>query len=120
MRPLTGTNRVDCAPPALSSGIGTVCVFVWVVGGPGRPVGIVTGTGCVPPSAETAQDDTYVPLSRALLIYPSAEALKKPEVKAFVDFYLENVNAVAEQVGFIPLTDEQLKASEAATAKLQG
>ena len=75
------------------------------------------GKGCVAPSAETAQNDTYVPLSRALLIYPSAEALKKPEVKAFVDFYLENVNAVAEQVGFIPLTDEQLKASEAAVAK---
>ena len=78
------------------------------------------GKGCVAPSAETAQNDSYVPLSRALLIYPSAEALKKPEVKAFVDFYLENVNSVAELVGFIPLTDEQLKASEAATAKLQG
>ena len=75
------------------------------------------GKGCVAPSAETAQNDTYVPLSRALLIYPSAEAMKKPEVKAFVDFYLENVNSVAEQVGFIPLTDEQLQASEAAAAK---
>ncbi len=78
------------------------------------------GKGCVAPSAETAQNDEYVPLSRALLIYPSAAALKKPEVKAFVDFYLENVNAVAEQVGFIPLTDEQLQESQAATAKLHG
>ena len=50
MRPLTGTNRFEATPPALSSGIGSVSVFVWVVGGPGRPVGIVTGTGCVPPS----------------------------------------------------------------------
>jgi phosphate transport system substrate-binding protein len=75
------------------------------------------GKGCVAPSAETAQNDTYVPLSRALLIYPSAEAMKRPEVKAFVDFYLENVNALAEQVGFIPLTAEQLKESETATAK---
>ena len=78
------------------------------------------GEGCVAPSVETAQDDTYVPLERALFIYPSAAALKKPEVKAFVDFYLENVNAIAEQVGFIPLTDEQLEASEEATAKLDG
>lgn len=76
------------------------------------------GKGCVPPSAETAQDDTYVPLSRPLLIYPSAAALEKPEVKAFVDYYLDNANAVAESVGFIPLTEEQLKASKDATAQL--
>jgi phosphate transport system substrate-binding protein len=76
------------------------------------------GKGCVAPSAETAQAGEYVPLSRPLFIYPSAEALKKPEVKGFVDFYLENVNDLAEAVGFIPLTEEQLEASEKATAKL--
>lgn len=76
------------------------------------------GKGCVAPSAETAQNDEYVPLSRPLLIYPSAEALEKPEVKAFVDYYLDNVNQVAEVVGFIPLTEEQLQASKDATAKL--
>ena len=76
------------------------------------------GKGCVAPSAETAQADEYVPLSRPLFIYPSAAALKKPEVKGFVDFYLENVNDIAEAVGFIPLTEEQLEASKQATAKL--
>jgi phosphate transport system substrate-binding protein len=76
------------------------------------------GKGCVAPSAETAQNDEYVPLSRPLLVYPSAEALEKPEVKAFIDYYLESVNEVAEAVGFIPLTEEQLKASQDATAKL--
>jgi len=76
------------------------------------------GKGCVAPSAETAQSDEYVPLSRPLFIYPSAEALKEPEVKAFVDYYLDNVNEVAEAVGFIPLTEEQLEASKDATAKL--
>jgi phosphate transport system substrate-binding protein len=76
------------------------------------------GKGCVGPSAETAQDGSYVPLSRPLFVYPSAEALEKPEVKAFVDYYLDNVNEVAEAVGFIPLTEEQLEASKDATAKL--
>jgi phosphate transport system substrate-binding protein len=85
-----------------------------------KAVEVDGGKGCVAPSAESAQNDTYVPLSRALLIYPSAEAMKRPEVKAFVDFYLENVNALAEKVGFIPLTEGQLQASQAATAKLQG
>jgi phosphate transport system substrate-binding protein len=76
------------------------------------------GKGCVAPSAETAQDGSYVPLSRPLFIYPSGEALEKPEVKAFVDYYLDNVNEIAESVGFIPLTEEQLEASKNAAAKL--
>jgi phosphate transport system substrate-binding protein len=76
------------------------------------------GNGCVAPSAQTAQNDEYVPLSRPLFIYPSDEALKKPEVKAFVDYYLDTVGEVAEAVGFIPLTDEQLQQSKGAAAKL--
>ena len=76
------------------------------------------GNGCVAPSVKTAQSDEYVPLSRPLLIYPSEDALRKPEVKAFVDYYLDNVGEVAESVGFIPLTDEQLQQSTDAAAKL--
>jgi phosphate transport system substrate-binding protein len=75
------------------------------------------GKGCVGPSVETAQDGSYAPLSRPLFIYPSNSALKKPEVKAFVDYYLENVNDIAEAVGFVPLTEEQLEESEAAAKK---
>jgi phosphate transport system substrate-binding protein len=75
------------------------------------------GKGCVGPSVETAQDGSYAPLSRPLLIYPSDAALKKPEVKAFVDYYLDNVNDIAEAVGFIPLTEEQLEESKAAAEK---
>jgi phosphate transport system substrate-binding protein len=76
------------------------------------------GRGCVAPSVETAQNDTYTPLSRPLFIYPSGEALKQPEVKAFVDYYLDNVNSIAESVGSIPLTGEQLQQSKDAAAKL--
>ena len=75
------------------------------------------GKGCVGPSVETAQDGSYSPLSRPLFIYPSDEALQKPEVKAFVDYYLENVTGVAESVGFVPLTEEQLEESETAAKK---
>ena len=76
------------------------------------------GKGCVPPAVETAQAGEYAPLSRPLLMYPSEQALKKPEVKAFISYYLENVGSVAEQLGFVPLTDEQLAESEAAAAKI--
>jgi len=75
------------------------------------------GKGCVGPSAETAQDGSYAPLSRPLLLYLSDRALKKPAVKAFVDYYLENVAGVAESVGFVPLTEEQAEESEAAAKK---
>jgi phosphate transport system substrate-binding protein len=75
------------------------------------------GKGCVGPSVETAQDGSYAPLSRPLFIYPSDSALKKPEVKAFVDYYLDNVTGVAEAVGFVPLTEEQLEESKTAAEK---
>jgi phosphate transport system substrate-binding protein len=75
------------------------------------------GKGCVAPSVESAQDGSYTPLSRPLFIYPSDAALQKPEVKAFVEYYLENATGVAESVGFVPLTAEQLSASEAAAKK---
>jgi phosphate transport system substrate-binding protein len=70
------------------------------------------GGGCVAPSPETAQDGSYTPLSRPLFVYPSATALEEETVDAFLQFYVDNINDVAEQVGFIPLTDEQLSASQ--------
>ncbi|MGC1166398.1 MAG: PstS family phosphate ABC transporter substrate-binding protein [Solirubrobacterales bacterium] len=76
------------------------------------------GKGCVPPAVETAQAGEYAPLSRPLLMYPSEQALQKPEVKAFISYYLENVNSVAESLGFVPLTEAQLAESEAAAQKI--
>ena len=76
------------------------------------------GKGCVPPSVETAQNGEYAPLSRPLFMYPSEQALKKPEVKAFIEYYLANANSVAESLGFVPLTEEQLTESEAAAEKI--
>ncbi len=70
------------------------------------------GNGCVAPSPEAAQDGSYSPLSRPLFVYPSAQALENETVDAFLQYYLDNINAVAEAVGFIPLTDEQLQQSQ--------
>ena len=70
------------------------------------------GQGCVAPSAQTAQDGSYTPLSRPLFVYPSAQALENETVDAFLQFYLDNINAIAEQIGFIPLTDQQLQESQ--------
>jgi phosphate transport system substrate-binding protein len=79
------------------------------------------GQGCVAPSVETAQDQSYTPLSRGLFVYPSDKALNdNPAVLPFLQFYLENANSVAEQIGFIPLTDEQLADAQAKLDSLSG
>jgi phosphate transport system substrate-binding protein len=78
------------------------------------------GDGCVAPSEETVQDGTYTPLGRELYIYPSSEALQDEATKAFVEYYVDNVNTVAPEIGFIPMTDQQTTESQDDVAKLGG
>jgi phosphate transport system substrate-binding protein len=83
-------------------------------------VEIDSGDGCVAPSAETAQDGTYTPLSRPLFIYPSAEAVQsKPQLEAFVEYYVENNQTIAEEALFIPLNSEQETALQDALEELR-
>ena len=57
-----------------------------------KAVEVDSGDGCVAPSAETAQDGTYTPLSRPLFVYVKTESLAKPEVEAFVQYLLDNAD----------------------------
>ena len=64
------------------------------------------GEGCVEPSLETAQDDSY-PLSRPLYIYVNEKSLEKPEVRAFVEFFIrKSATDLVSQVGYVPVTEE--------------
>ena len=72
-----------------------------------KAVEIDSGDGCVAPSSEAAQDGTYAPLSRPLFVYAKTEAFARPEVEAFVQYLLDNADSIAEEVQFVPLTDEQ-------------
>jgi phosphate transport system substrate-binding protein len=60
----------------------------------------------VPPSMENVLAGTYNPLSRPLFIYVNVASLERPEVKAFVDFYLENAGVLAKEVKYLPLPTE--------------
>lgn len=73
---------------------------------------------CIEPSAETVSDGTYNPLGRQLFMYPSAEAIKRPEVDAFLKFVIENNDKITEQALFIPLNDEQKEAANAEIEKI--
>jgi phosphate transport system substrate-binding protein len=83
-------------------------------------VQVDSGSGCVAPSAETVQDGSYTPLSRPLFMYPSEEAIAKPEVKAFMDFVVANQQAIAEAAQIVPLTEEQATEAQSALSELEG
>jgi len=70
-----------------------------------RALAVDGGQGCVEPTGETIQNGTY-PLARPVYIYPTRKALERPEVRAFVEFYLKNAPVLVPEVGFTPLTQE--------------
>jgi phosphate binding protein len=68
----------------------------------------------VSPTTETAESNEY-PLSRPLFIYSDATILKeKPQVAAFIHFYLTNVNGEIGDVGYFPASQAALDESLAA------
>ncbi len=73
---------------------------------------------CVAPSDETVQDGTYKPLGRPLFIYAKDESIKRPEVRSFLEFYVENSDTITEQAQFIALTDEQKQKAQKAIEEL--
>jgi phosphate transport system substrate-binding protein len=80
-------------------------------------VGVDAGDGCVKPSQETIQDGSYKPLSRPLFMYPSTEAMGRPEVKAFMEFVTTQATMIAEAAKIVPLTAEQQTEAEGALAQ---
>jgi phosphate transport system substrate-binding protein len=86
-----------------------------------KAVEIDNGDGCVAPSAATVQDGTYTPLGRPLFIYPSKTSFaEKAQVAAFVEFYVNNTDAINEAAAFIPLNDEQKQTLQDELAALKG
>jgi phosphate transport system substrate-binding protein len=69
-------------------------------------LGVDSGSGPVKPAPENVRDGTYAPLSRPLFLYVRKSALERPEVVAFLDYYLKNVEQIAPEVGYVAVTDE--------------
>ncbi|HEX8551753.1 MAG TPA: PstS family phosphate ABC transporter substrate-binding protein [Abditibacteriaceae bacterium] len=84
-------------------------------------VAVDNGKGAVAPSKETIISGSYAPLSRPLFIYVNRKAMDKPEVAAFVDYYLNTVKEIVGTVGYVPLPDAVYDAVKARrTAKTVG
>ncbi|NBS25877.1 MAG: PstS family phosphate ABC transporter substrate-binding protein [Gammaproteobacteria bacterium] len=69
------------------------------------------GNGPIAPTATTINDGTYAPLSRPIFIYLNTASLARPEVRTFVDFYIDNAGAMANEVGYIELTADMYQDS---------
>jgi phosphate transport system substrate-binding protein len=71
-----------------------------------KDVQIDGGKGCVAPDQKTVEGGTYTPLSRPLFIYVKKADAAKPEVKAFVDFYVKNTAKLSAEVGYVKFPDK--------------
>jgi len=79
-------------------------------------LGILNIAG-VEPGGASVEDGSY-PLARPLFIYSDAGIInEKPQVGAYINYFLTNVNEVIGDVGYFPASDEAL---EAAKLKLAG
>ena len=67
------------------------------------------------PSEKAVLEDRYH-LARPLLLYVNRKSADRPEVKAFVEFYLQNAAKLAKEVGYVPLPK---RAYALATARFQ-
>ncbi|MGH2428682.1 MAG: substrate-binding domain-containing protein [Candidatus Limnocylindria bacterium] len=75
------------------------------------------GGGCITPSDETVADESY-PIARPLFIYPNLASVEENAALApFIDFYVSAEGlALAGEVGYVALTEEQGQAARDAWA----
>ena len=66
------------------------------------------GVASIAPNRETAESGEYL-LSRPLFLYSAANVLReKPQVAAFVNYYLTNADEIVSEVGYFPVSMEAL------------
>lgn len=62
------------------------------------------GKGAIRPSEESVADGTYQPLSRPIFIYVNKKETQRPELAAFVNYYLTKSAPLVKEAGYIPLS----------------
>ncbi len=71
------------------------------------------GKGAIAPDDANIKNATYQPLARPLFIYVNSKAAQdKPELRAFVEFYLKNAPTLVETVGYLPLPEDAYRLAE--------
>lgn len=75
------------------------------------------GKGPIAPSPATVIDGSYSPLARPIFVYVSRAALERPEVDAFLEFYLQQAPELVEEIGYIPLPERAYSLARQRLAK---
>ena len=57
-------------------------------------------------SAANIESGVYAPFSRPLFIYVNSKSARRPEVKTFVNYYLDNAPQLAAKVKYVGLPKE--------------
>jgi len=57
------------------------------------------------PISSTIESGVYTPFSRPLFIYVNAKSIDRPQVRAFVEYYLKHGAELAEEVGYVRLPE---------------
>lgn len=79
-----------------------------------RAIPIVNKDGqTVEPTPETIETGTYNPFSRPLFVYVNKKSAGRPEVKEFVEFYLDEAADLSAEVGYVALPKDVYKTAEA-------
>ncbi len=73
------------------------------------PIAHKEGKPAVSPSIETVMNGTYQPLARPVFIYVNAKSASKPEVKEFVEFFLNQAPKLVTEVKYTPLPEAAYK-----------
>ena len=75
-----------------------------------KSLAVDSGQGPVQPTIQAVTTAKYQPLTRPLFIYVNAKAVEnKPQLKSFVQDYLENVRNWVSFVGYVPLSEQAYK-----------
>ena len=87
-----------------------------------RAIPVINKDGkAVLPDSKTVENGSYNPFSRPLFIYVNARSARKPQVRAFVEYFLENGAKAAAEVGYVGLPTELYdRANKAFEAKRLG
>ena len=78
------------------------------------------GNGCIEPTVENVQNQSYAPLGRGLFTYASSTALARPEVQEFFKFLINETELINGTAGYVGLTPEQQEEQLAAVEALIG
>lgn len=86
-----------------------------------RAVAVDSGRGCVTPSAETAANGTYTPLSRRLYYYTRESTLRENEkVRGLFEYAYGHIDGIIEETGYIALPPEAVAEERAKLAGIVG